>query len=144
MEPRAQERLNDLYDYWMPFVDDTTCYPIDCVFTAEELDTIDRYRVDFEGFVAEQEAAWLRDGGITDETWAAYKENLNSYGMDKLLEPTRAPTTAMPRPLRLLNNTAIHKASVRPGAGFSRSVRLAAGAVPGTPNRKELPLCPTT
>ena len=86
MEPRAQDRLNDLYDYWMPFVDDTTCYPIDCVFTAEELDTIDRYRVDFEGFVAEQEAAWLRDGGITDETWAAYKENLNSYGMDKLLE----------------------------------------------------------
>lgn len=86
MEPRAQERLNDLYDYWMQFVDDTTCYPIDCVFTAEELDTIDRYRVDFEGFVAEQEAAWLRDGGITDETWAAYKDNLNSYGMDKLLE----------------------------------------------------------
>ena len=86
MEPRAQERLNDLYDYWMQFVDDTTCYPIDCVFTAEELDTIDRYRVDFEGFVAEQEAAWLRDGGITDDTWAAYKENLNSYGMDKLLE----------------------------------------------------------
>lgn len=70
----------------MQFVDDTTCYPIDCVFTAEELDAIDRYRVDFEGFVAEQEAAWLRDGGITDETWAAYKENLNSYGMDKLLE----------------------------------------------------------
>lgn len=72
--------------YWMQFEDDTTCYPIDCVFTAEELDAIDRYRVDFEGFVAEQEAAWLRDGGITDETWAAYKENLNSYGMDKLLE----------------------------------------------------------
>lgn len=77
--------LNQLR-YWMQFVDDTTCYPIDCVFTAEELDAIDRYRVDFEGFVAEQEAAWLRDGGITDETWAAYKENLNSYGMDKLLE----------------------------------------------------------
>ena len=36
--------------------------------------------------MAEQEAAWLRDGGITDETWAAYKENLNGYGMDKLLE----------------------------------------------------------
>ena len=27
MEPRAQERLNDLYDYWMPYVKDTTCYP---------------------------------------------------------------------------------------------------------------------
>lgn len=90
MEPRAQERLNDLYDYWMPFVSDTTCYPIDCVFTQDELDTIDRYRVDFEGFVAEQEAAWLRDGGITDESWAAYKDNLNSYGMNELLEVYQA------------------------------------------------------
>lgn len=90
MEPRAQQRLNDLYDYWMPFVSDTTCYPIDCVFTQDELDTIDRYRVDFEGFVSEQEAAWLRDGGITDETWAAYKDNLNSYGMNKLLEVYQA------------------------------------------------------
>ena len=25
----------------MPFVDDATTYPIDCVFTSEELDTID-------------------------------------------------------------------------------------------------------
>lgn len=90
MEPRAQDRLNDLYDYWMQYVDDTTTYPIDCVFTSDELDTIDRYRVDFENFVAEQEAAWLRDGGITDETWAAYKDNLNSYGMDKLLEVYQA------------------------------------------------------
>lgn len=90
MEPRAQDRLNDLYDYWMQFVDDTTCYPVDCVYTQEELDTIDRYRVDFEGFVAEQEAAWLRDGGITDDTWNAYKENLNSYGMQELLDVYQA------------------------------------------------------
>ena len=90
MEPRAQERLTDLYDYWMQYVDDTTTYPIDCVFTSDELDTIDRYRVDFENFVAEQEAAWLRDGGITDETWAAYKDNLNSYGMEQLLEVYQA------------------------------------------------------
>ena len=76
MEPRAQDRLNDLY--------------VDCVFTQEELDTIDRYRVDFEGFVAEQEAAWLRDGGITDDTWNAYKENLNSYGMQDLLDVYQA------------------------------------------------------
>ena len=47
MEDRAIERLTDLKDFWMPFVDDTTTYPIDCVFTSEELDTIDRYRADF-------------------------------------------------------------------------------------------------
>ena len=46
--------------------------------------------MDFENFVAEQEATWLRDGGITDETWAAYKDNLNSYGMQELLETYQA------------------------------------------------------
>ena len=70
--------------------DSTTTYPIDCVYTQDELDTIDKWRVDFETFVAEQEATWLRDGGITDETWAAYKENLNSYGMQDLLETYQA------------------------------------------------------
>ena len=69
---------------------DTTAYPIDCVYTQDELDTIDKWRVDFENFVAEQEATWLRDGGITDETWNAYKENLNRYGMQDLLETYQA------------------------------------------------------
>lgn len=86
MEPRAVDRLTDLYDYWMPFVKDTTAYPIDCVYTQDELDTIDKYRVDFENFVSEQEALWLRDGGITDESWNAYKEALNSYGLEELLQ----------------------------------------------------------
>lgn len=86
MEPRAVDRLTDLYDYWMPFVKDTTSYPIDCVYTQDELDTIDKWRVDFENYVSEQEALWLRDGGITDESWNAYKETLKSYGLEELLE----------------------------------------------------------
>lgn len=36
MEDRAMERLTDLYDFWMPYVDDTTAYPVDCVFTGRE------------------------------------------------------------------------------------------------------------
>ena len=36
MEDRAIERLNDLYDYWMPQVTDTAVYPVDCVFTTDE------------------------------------------------------------------------------------------------------------
>ena len=86
MEDRAIERLTDLKDFWMPFVDDTTTYPIDCVFTSEELDTIDRYRADFENAVSEQEGLWLKDGGPSDSEWAAYLDTLtNSCGMDKLL-----------------------------------------------------------
>ena len=86
MEDRAIERLTDLENYWMPFVDDATTYPIDCVFTSEELDTIDRYRADFENAVSEQEGLWLKDGGPSDSEWAAYLDTLtNSCGMDKLL-----------------------------------------------------------
>ena len=91
MEDRAIERLTDLYEYWMPQVTDTTTYPVDCVFTQEELDTIDRYRADFESMVSEQEGLWIRDGGPTDEEWAAYCENLvSSCGMDQLLEVYQA------------------------------------------------------
>jgi putative aldouronate transport system substrate-binding protein len=86
MEDRAVERLTDLYDYWMPQVSDTTTYPIDCVFTAEELETIDRYKTDFQDTVAENEGLWIKNGGPTDEEWEAYKQNLSaSCGIDELL-----------------------------------------------------------
>ena len=87
MEDRAIERLTDLYDFWMPYVDDTSVYPVDCVFTPEELETIDQYKSDFESMVAEQEGLWIRDGGITDEDWDAYKQMLSdTCGMDQLLQ----------------------------------------------------------
>lgn len=87
MEDRAIERLNDLYDYWMPFVSDTSVYPVDCVFTTDELDTIDRYKADFETAVAEQEGLWIKNGGPTDAEWEAYKDMLvNNCGMEELLK----------------------------------------------------------
>lgn len=86
MEDRTIERLTDLYDFWMPYVKDTTTYPVDCVFTAEELDTIDMYRVEFENAVSEQEALWIKEGGPSDADWEAYKSKLQSCGADKLLE----------------------------------------------------------
>ena len=87
MEDRAIERLTDLYDYWMPYVDSKSVYPVDCVFTSEELDTIDLYRTDFENTVKEREALWLRDGGPTDAEWEAYKQELvDTYGMDQILK----------------------------------------------------------
>ena len=87
MEDRAVERLNDLYDYWLPQVTDTSVYPVDCVFTIDELDTIDRYKSDFESMVSEQEGLWIRDGGPTDQEWESYKQMLrDTCGMDKLLQ----------------------------------------------------------
>ena len=87
MEDRAVERLTDLYDYWMPQVADTSVYPIDCVFTPEELDTIDYYKEDFQNIVSEREGLWIKNGGPTDEEWEKYKQNLESTcGMSELLQ----------------------------------------------------------
>ncbi len=88
MEDRAIVRLEDLYDKWItPYVADTTTYPIDCVFTAEELETIGRYKPDFESQVSEYEANWIKNGAPTDEEWNAYVQMLkDSCGMEKLLE----------------------------------------------------------
>ncbi len=87
MEDRAIVRLQDLNDSWVvPYVDTLTTYPIDCVFTADELEVIDRYRADFESAVSEQEALWLKDGGPTDEEWDEYVQRLiDSCGMNELL-----------------------------------------------------------
>ncbi len=91
MEDRAIERLTDLYDYWMPQVKDTSVYPVDCVFTSEELDTIDMYKTDFEDAVSEQEGLWIKEGGPTDEEWAAYVDKLNNTcGMQELLDAYQA------------------------------------------------------
>ena len=87
MEDRAMQRLEDLQNFWFKYVDDFTYYPVDCVFTKEELDDLDLYRPDFESHVREQEALWLRDGGPTDAEWEAYKQDLvDTYGMNQLRE----------------------------------------------------------
>ena len=87
MEDRALQRLNDLQNFWFKYVDDFTYYPVDCVFTKEELDDLDLYRPDFEARVREQEALWLRDGGPSDAEWEAYKQDLiDTYGMNQILE----------------------------------------------------------
>ena len=87
MEDRAIERLTDLDTFWMPFVQDTTFYPVDCVFTGMEMETIDWHKSDFETSVREQEGLWIKEGGPTDEEWEAYKKRLSEKcGMDDLLE----------------------------------------------------------
>ena len=83
MEDRAIERLTDLDQFWMPYVKDTTFYPVDCVFTGMEMETIDWHKTDFETAVKEREGLWIRDGGPTDQEWEEYKEYLSKKcGMD--------------------------------------------------------------
>ena len=87
MEDRAVDRLKDLYEYWMPQVYNKDFYPIDAVFSQEELDIIDEYKQYYVDHAQEQEAKWLRDGAPTDEEWEAYKQTLvDSCGMNELLK----------------------------------------------------------
>lgn len=87
MEDRAIVRLQDLNDSWVePYVTSMTTYPIDCVYTAEELEVIDRYQADFVSAVSEQEALWLKNGGPSDSEWQDYLDKLvNNCGMNELL-----------------------------------------------------------
>jgi len=91
MEDRAVERLQNLVDTWLPSVQDKVYYPVNVVFTKEELDDIDLYKPDFVAHVSEQEALWLRDGGPSDAEWEAYKQELNDvYAMESLLKVYQA------------------------------------------------------
>ena len=73
-------------DHWS-FSPDDSPETTDCVvLSLDELETIDRYKADFESAVSEQEGLWIKNGGPTDEEWEAYKAMLNSNcGMDELL-----------------------------------------------------------
>lgn len=91
MEERAIERLNDLNDFWLPYVDNTITYPVDCVYTEEELDIVDEYKTDFENTVSEQEGLWIKEGGPTDSEWEGYVAKLKeTCGMEELLKVYQA------------------------------------------------------
>lgn len=91
MEARAIERLTDLNDFWMPYVTDDSTYPIDAVYTPDELETIDMYKTDFENTISENEGKWLKDGGPTDAEWEAFKATLtDSCGLEELREVYQA------------------------------------------------------
>ena len=86
MEDRATERLHDIEEQWMPYVEAPVSYPNDVTFTAEELEVISRYKADFTSQVAEYEGTWLKNGGPTDEEWNAYLTMLeDNCGMSRLL-----------------------------------------------------------
>ena len=87
MEDRAVERLHQIEEYWMPYVQSPVCYPNDVTFTDEELETIKRYKADFTSQVAEYEGTWLKNGGPSDAEWDAYLKMLeDNCGMSRLLD----------------------------------------------------------
>ena len=87
MEDRAEVRLKQMINDWLPYIENKNFYPADVNFTSEELDIISRYQPDFVSQVAEKEGTWLKNGGPTDDEWNAYLQMLeDSCGMSRLLD----------------------------------------------------------
>lgn len=84
MEERAQQRLNDLKDFWFQYVDSTESFPGGVVYTEEEITTINDRLSDLKAFTEEKASQWLRDGGIEEE-WDQYIDDLNNMGLQDVV-----------------------------------------------------------
>lgn len=83
MEARAQQRLDDLRDFWFNYVDSTESYP-NVVYTEEEIDVINDRLSDLKSFTEERASHWLWDGGIEAE-WDQYLKDLDSMGLQDVV-----------------------------------------------------------
>jgi putative aldouronate transport system substrate-binding protein len=84
MEDRAQQRLDDLRDFWFKNVNNFEYYP-SVTFTIEETEIINDKLPDIQTYVSETSANWLKNGGI-DEEWDAYKEQLDQMGLQDVIK----------------------------------------------------------
>lgn len=83
MEDRAQQRLDDLKDFWFQYVDSKEYYP-SVVYSEEEIEIINDKLSDIKSMTEENIAHWLRDGGIEEE-WDQYLANLDSMGLQEVV-----------------------------------------------------------
>ena len=83
LEDRAQERLDDLKNFWFQYVDDTEYYPT-VVYSEEEIEVINDKLSDIKAMTEERVAHWLTEGGIEDE-WDQYLKDLDSMGLQEVI-----------------------------------------------------------
>lgn len=84
MEDRAQERCQDLNDFWFQYVDSTESFPA-VVYTEEEIETINDKLSDIKALTEERASHWLRDGGIEEE-WDQYLQDLDNMGLQDVID----------------------------------------------------------
>jgi putative aldouronate transport system substrate-binding protein len=83
LEDRAQERLDDLNNFWFDYVDSTEYYP-SVVYTEEEIEIINDKLSDIKSMTEERVAHWLKEGGIENE-WDQYLADLDSMGLQDVI-----------------------------------------------------------
>lgn len=81
MEPRAKQRLKDLDQYYVPFMEKEK-YP-DMFFQPEELDKINKIEPELKKFVDSQRAKFIVEG-VTDAAWDAYVKQVKDMGQEDL------------------------------------------------------------
>ena len=82
MEPRAKLRLQNLEKYINPFVPENVQPFSNAVYTLEEINKLSLYEQNVYDYIAGMEIQWLRGGGVTDEEWEIYKQDLKDLNAD--------------------------------------------------------------
>jgi putative aldouronate transport system substrate-binding protein len=77
MEPRAQLRLERLDLVARPYVPEGVVPVPNLSFTLEEMNTLSNYETNLNDYVRTNLISWLMKGGVTDEAWNAFQNDLN-------------------------------------------------------------------
>lgn len=83
LEPRAQQRVEDLAKYYDPYMEKEN-YP-SIFFEPEELDKINKIEPELIKYVNTQRGKFIVDGGV-DEHWDSYVKTLEKMGLNELME----------------------------------------------------------
>lgn len=83
LEPRAQQRVKDLEEYYDPFMEKEN-YP-SIFFNPEELDRINKIEPELIKYANTQRGKFIVDGGV-DEQWDSYVKTLEKMGLNELME----------------------------------------------------------
>lgn len=84
MEDRAQQRLDDLNNFWFNNVNNFEYYP-SVVYTLEETEIVNDKLADIKSYTAEMSSNWLINGGV-EEQWDEYVSQLKAMGIDEVVK----------------------------------------------------------
>jgi putative aldouronate transport system substrate-binding protein len=79
----AQYRLDWIKDYYTEDMHNQYVYPR-VFMSAEDTEKLSAIQTDLVSYLNSSKAEFIRDG-ITDESWNAYLDQVNSYGIDEYL-----------------------------------------------------------
>ena len=85
MEYRARLRLEILDVYAKPYVPDNVTHYPNVSFTLQEINNINRYASDVYDYLFQQLTGWLLNGGVTDQEWNAYINQLDHMGLSNMM-----------------------------------------------------------